>query len=143
MSTSSSLKRPIKIDAFKVAIRDMSSDELFNIQREIENSVHHLERSNDKLAKYIAKLEGNHHHEEEDEDTSEVETIDESDLQLFKDSMNENNIVLKNYSQRLEALTQEHIFRTSGKATNENIKSKNIDSDNNTQQNATPNQIYL
>ncbi|CCC68694.1 hypothetical protein NCAS_0B06100 [Naumovozyma castellii] len=112
MSSPGAMKRPIQIEEFKTAIKDMSEEELKNIRYQIENSVSHLERSNKKLEKYIAKLEGLE--QEYADDSEEVENIEAGDLQLFRDSVRENQIVLKNYNKRLDALDQENIYRTSG-----------------------------
>lgn len=132
--TASGMKRPVQIDEFKAAIREMSNDELDNIRLEIENSLQHLTASNARLQAYVNKIEGKEHHYENDPllqdlTTDELDNIDHEDLQLFSDSLQENNIILKNYKERLEALSQENIFRTSG-STTRNPKLNKIDSSN-------------
>lgn len=110
------IRRPVQIEEFKTAISDMTSAELSQLKHEIENSISHLNRSNGRLNKYIAKLEGKArpHDEEDDEDDEELQNIEEGDLQLYRDSLHENEILLKNYDERLEALHQESLYRASG-----------------------------
>lgn len=117
--TAGGMKTPVKIREFEVAIREMSNDELNSIRFEIENSLQHLKRSNARLQAYIDKIEGKEHQHEDNEllndlTTDELDNIDHADLQLFSDSLKENNIILENQQQRLDALDQENIFRTSG-----------------------------
>lgn len=109
------IKRPVQIEEFKTAIGDMSSEELAHLKQEIENCSSHLNRSNARLNKYIAKLEGRHKPGEDDEEDEELQNIEEGDLQLYHDSLHENEILLKNYNQRLEALHQENLYRSSGR----------------------------
>lgn len=109
------IKRPVQIEEFKTAISGLSSEELAHIKREIENSISHLNRSNARLNKYIAKLEGRHKAEEGDEDDEELQNVEEGDLQLYQDSLRENEILLRNYDERLEALHQENVYRSSGR----------------------------
>ncbi|QLQ78005.1 hypothetical protein HG537_0A02520 [Torulaspora globosa] len=108
------IRRPVQIEEFKTAISDMSTEELAHLKQEIENSILHLNRSNARLNKYVAKLEGKAKAEEEDDDDEELQNIEEGDLQLYHDSLRENEILLKNYNERLEALHQENVYRTSG-----------------------------
>lgn len=109
------IRRPVQIEEFKTAISDMSTEELAHLKQEIENSISHLNRSNARLNKYVAKLEGKAKAvEEEDEDDEELQNIEEGDLQLYHDSLRENEILLKNYNERLEALHQENVYRASG-----------------------------
>lgn len=104
------IRRPVQIEEFKTAISDMSSEELTGLKQEIQNSITHLDRSNARLNKYIARLEGSTKEEDESE---ELENIEDGDLQLYKESLRENEILLKNYDERLEALHQESLYRTS------------------------------
>lgn len=117
--TASGMRRPVQIEEFKIAIREMSNDELANIRHEIENSVSHLMKSNARLQAYIDKIEGKEHQYDNDELLSdlsidELNNIDHEDLQLFSESLQENSLILNNYNERIEALDQENIFRTSG-----------------------------
>ncbi|KAK5781967.1 Tma17p PWA37_000737 [Arxiozyma heterogenica] len=150
--TASGTKEPVQIEEFKAAIRDMSNDELNNIRIEIENSLKHLRRSNARLQAYINKIEGREYHYEDNEllddlSADELDSIDYKDLQLYSESLNENNIILKNYEERIDALNQENIFRTSGLPKKNNIsntRDKKQDTDSeilNTSE--KPNSIYL
>lgn len=150
--TASGTKEPVQIEEFKAAIRDMSNDELNNIRIEIENSLKHLRRSNARLQAYIDKIEGREYHYEDNEllddlSADELDNIDYKDLQLYSESLNENNIILKNYEERINALNQENIFRTSGLPKKNNIsdtRDKKQDTDSeilNTSE--KPTSIYL
>lgn len=150
--TASGTKEPVQIEEFKAAIRDMSNDELNNIRIEIENSLKHLRRSNARLQAYIDKIKGREHHYEDNEllddlSADELDNIDYKDLQLYSESLNENNIILKNYEERINALNQENIFRTSGLPKKNNIsdtRDKKQDTDSeilNTSE--KPTSIYL
>lgn len=109
------IRRPIQIDEFKTAIGDMSSDELLRIRYEILNSIKHLERSNSRLEKYVAKIEGRLRNSPEMESSDELESIEDGDLQLYQESLRENRMVLNNYNERIEALDQENLYRSSSK----------------------------
>lgn len=130
--TASGTRNPVQINEFKAAIRDMSNDELNNIRKEVENSLKHLYRSNARLQAYIDKIEGKEPLYKNDEllndlTIDELDSIDNKDLQLYTESLNENNIILKNYEERIEALDQENIFRTSGLPKMENVpENKNM-----------------
>lgn len=124
--TASGTRNPVQINEFKAAIRDMSNEELNNIRKEVENSLKHLYRSNARLQAYIDKIEGKEPLYKNDEllndlTIDELDSIDNKDLQLYTESLNENNIILKNYEERIEALDQENIFRTSGSPKRENV----------------------
>lgn len=109
------IRRPVQIEEFKTAIGDMSGEELTHLKQEIQNSILHLNRSNARLNRYVAKLEGKVKvGDEDDEDDEELQNIEEGDLQLYHDSLRENEILLKNYDERLEALHQESLYRASG-----------------------------
>ncbi|GMM53699.1 Tma17 protein [Maudiozyma humilis] len=109
------VRRPIQIEEFKQAIKELASGELDRIQREIENNIRHLTRSNQRLLAYIDKIEGKVSKDNVDE-IEELDNVDASDLGLFKESLLENQLVLNNNQERIAALEQEKIFRTSGMA---------------------------
>lgn len=109
------VRRPIQIEEFKQAIKELASGELDRIQREIENNIRHLTRSNQRLLAYIDKIEGKVSKDSVDE-IEELDNVDASDLGLFKESLLENQLVLNNNQERIAALEQEKIFRTSGMA---------------------------
>ncbi|EDO17532.1 hypothetical protein Kpol_534p11 [Vanderwaltozyma polyspora DSM 70294] len=144
MTSASGVRRPIIIEEFRTAIRDMGTDELNTIRAEIENSVRHLERSNKRLEMYVAKLMGEPH-EVDNEYLDENENINMDDLKLFQESIRENNIVLSNHRDRLEALNQETIYRVSGTSKNINGVVNNngkMDIDSEMEKSA-PSSIYL
>lgn len=127
------MRRPIQIEEFKLAIKGMSDDELIRIKSEINNNISHLRRSNDRLLAYVDKIEGKPNNPDFD-DMEELDKIDSNDLQLFKESLLENQIVMKNCNERIDALEQEKIYRESGPMSTEAKVSA---------PNKTPNSIYL
>lgn len=146
MTTASGMKRPVDVESFQVAIRDMGSDELSRIKQELENSIRHLNRSNARLQNYIKKLQG------EDVDL-EGEQMDEGlgsdDIELFHESIRENELVLENSEERLEALNNELAYRTQPSKKQDNYdslaerKPSAIDMDNSKVDVAAPNSVYL
>lgn len=150
--TASGTREPVQINEFKAAIRDMSNDDLNNVRMEIENSLKHLYKSNARLQAYIDKIEGREHHYGDNEllddlTADELDSINHKDLQLYSESLNENNIILKNYQERIDALNQENIFRTSGfpqKSNVSNIEDKKQETDPEVfNESEKPNSIYL
>lgn len=119
MCSAGGIRRPVQIEEFKTAIGEMSQDELTRLEHEIENSISHLQRSNTRLQKYIAKLQGKHVVSEEDDGSEELdlESVEDGDLQLYQESLRENEILLRNSGERLEALRQENLYRTSHSGT--------------------------
>ncbi|KAL3228938.1 Translation machinery-associated protein 17 [Nakaseomyces bracarensis] len=146
MATASGMKRPVDVASFKVAISDMGSDELNRIKHELENSIRHLSRSNERLHNYIKKLKG----EDVEIDGEEMdEGLGSDDIELFQDSIRENELVLENSQERLEALEDELSYRsqpTTKEATYDSLgerKPSAIDMDNSKVDVAAPNSIYL
>ena len=144
------IRRPIQIEEFKTAISGMSDMELAQIKTEIENSINHLQRSTARLGKYIAKLEGADDRLEAD-DSDDLENIDSGDLALYKDSVRENEIVLNNYNERVDALEQETVYRKTGhgkskhevEAKDNTNKGPDVDMDNSNVDVVTPNSIFI
>ena len=150
--TASGTREPVQINEFKAAIRDMSDDDLDNIRMEIENSLRHLYRSNARLQAYIDKIEGREQCYEGNElladlTAGELDNIDHKDLQLFSESLSENNVILKNYEERINALDQENIFRKSRLPVKDNvseIRDKKQDTDSGVlHESEKPASIYL
>ena len=136
------VKRPIQIEEFKVAIRESSDGELQRVKNEIQNNIKHLEKSNRSLRAYIDKIEGKAIKDQVIDEIEELDNIDANDLELFKDSLQENEIILKNNRERIEALEQEHIYRTSGSYGTATTTQSN-DVQNHTLNNAEPTSVYL
>ncbi|AQZ15004.1 TMA17 (YDL110C) [Zygosaccharomyces parabailii] len=136
------IRRPVQIEEFKTAIGNMPSDELARIRHEIENSVKHLNRSNSRLMKYVAKIEGRVRDSPDLESSDDLESFEEGDLQLYQDSLRENEVVLKNYQERIEALDQENMYRSNnGGKSSSSQKAK--DAPVKGESNAAGNSIYL
>lgn len=115
MCSAGGIRRPVQIEEFTTAIGEMSETELARVKQEIENSIGHLSRSNARLNKYISKLQGSVNANDDDE-SEELENIEDGDLQLYQESLRENEILLKNYDERLQALHQEDLYRKSHKS---------------------------
>ncbi|SCU89608.1 LAME_0E04544g1_1 [Lachancea meyersii CBS 8951] len=151
MSDATSMRRPVEITEFKVVISDLPDQQLAKIRSELENSVKHLDRSNLRLKKYIAKIEGKREDTPDGVDQEELDKIDANDLQLFEDSFHENEIVLKNHYERLEALDQEESYRASGSKEpptaeaqkNAKIRAASFDTDNTNGDANAANSVYL
>lgn len=154
MSTAGSIRRPIQIAEFKTAIRDLPQDQLSKIRQELQNSIKHLDRSNARLTKYIARIQGKKPESNvELEGESDEDTIDANDLQLYQDSLRENEIVLRNHYARLDALDQEEAYRSSGSTSaSESEASRGsavaaaisgIDTDNTQGDANAPNSVFL
>ncbi|AET38844.1 Tma17p Ecym_3356 [Eremothecium cymbalariae DBVPG len=148
----SAAARPVQIDEFRTVIRDLSQQWLQRIMQEIENSVRHLQRSNDRLSRYITKLRGEQSQEQDELDREIAEDdIGQNDIQLFQDSLRENEVVLENYRERLKALDEEQLYRASGNigggaAMTKDVKSTLVpefDSENADVNATAPNSVYL
>lgn len=136
------VKRPIQIEEFKVAIRESSDGELQRVKNEIQNNIRHLEKSNKSLRAYINKIEGKASKDEVLDEIEELDNIDSNDLDLFKDSLQENEIILKNNRERIDALEQEHIYRTSGSHTTATA-TQSTTTQKHTSPNVEPTSVYL
>ncbi|SCU90614.1 LAMI_0E02850g1_1 [Lachancea mirantina] len=156
MSSSTSAKRPIEITDFKEVIRDLPDSQLQQIRAELTNSISHLDRSNSRLRKYIAKIEGKREDTPDGVEEDELDKIDENDLQLYQDSHRENEIVMRNYNERLDALDQEEAYRgghvktkdigaspQTGIASQKKPRAPSFDTDNTNGDTNAPNSVYL
>lgn len=146
MTTASGMARPVDVSSFKVAISDMGDEELGRIKQELENSVKHLQRSNGRLRNYIKKLQG----EDVDMEGEELDrSLGTGDIELFQESIRENELVLENFEERLEALNNELAYRSqpakkqSTYDSMEERKPSALDMDNSKIDVAAPNSIYL
>lgn len=80
-----------------------------------------------------------------------MENIDSGDLALYKDSVRENEIVLNNYNERVDALEQETVYRKTGhgkskhevEAKDNTNKGPDVDMDNSNVDVVTPNSIFI
>lgn len=153
MSDASSMRRPVEIQEFEAVIKDLPEGQLAKIRSELENSMRHLDRSNLRLKKYIAKIEGKREDTPDGVDQEELDKVDANDLQLFQDSFRENEIVLRNHYERLEALDLEESYRqrgarsapsaASGSSQSHTSRAPAFDSDNTGGDTNAPNSVYL
>ena len=101
-----------------------------------------MSRSNKRLLAYIAKIEGKTTKDERDE-FEELDNVDAGDLELFEESLMENQLILKNNNDRVDALEQEHIFRTSGANINSSGANLSLNETAPTSTANEPTSIYL
>ncbi|CCH59773.1 hypothetical protein TBLA_0B09560 [Henningerozyma blattae CBS 6284] len=143
MSTAGGIRKPVRIEDFQLAIKEMASSELVNIRHEIENSIRHLKGSNTRLEQYIKKLQGQEIIDESMGD-ERLEELDENDIKLFEESIRENQMVLANYDDRITAIDQEFDRRNAKDVpapSTENVAKAADTASDNVQQ--IPNTIYL
>lgn len=143
----------MEITEFKAVIKDLPDGQLNKIRSELENSMKHLDRSNLRLKKYIAKIEGKRESTPDGVDEEELDKVDANDLQLFQDSYRENEIVLRNHYERLEALDLEASYRDRGARSGTTASTSDqhdttatttsFDTDNTNGDTNAPNSVYL
>lgn len=81
--------KPIHIDLFKEAIKDLSDENLHSIKDQLTNSVEKLCETNSLLEHEISA------------------TTDEEELKLYKETVQENQEVIASQNERLELLSAE------------------------------------
>lgn len=104
----SAIKRPVQIEEFIVTLREVQDSELYSIKSILNKSISKLYKTNNKLTKLINKEELNSESDESDDELNEIDTNDE---QLFKEIVAENEIVVKNQHERVEAIDNELTHR--------------------------------
>ncbi|GMG33470.1 unnamed protein product [Ambrosiozyma monospora] len=118
----SDAKAPISISEFKLAIKDLSDGELKTIKQRLTVSIQRLNDSNklmDKLLnKQLSKIAKENYDDDSkvhrqstddvnDDDDDDYENVSDGDVQLFKESIGENEKVIYNQEQRIEAIDEE------------------------------------
>ncbi|SGZ58224.1 CIC11C00000000038 [Sungouiella intermedia] len=89
----SSESRPIQLSDFVVAIQDLSDENLLSLQRQLTTSTQKLKETNSLLEVEI------------------THTKDEDELKLYKETIDENHVVLMSQQRRLDALEEELMSR--------------------------------
>ncbi|AGO10737.1 AaceriAGR378Cp [[Ashbya] aceris (nom. inval.)] len=97
MAGSEVASRPVQIAEFKTALRQLSQQELAAARQALEGRAQQLGRTSERLARHVRELE-----------TRDGEA---GDLALFRASLRENEVVLGNCRERLEAVGLEEEFR--------------------------------
>lgn len=95
--------KPININEFQIAIKDLSDENLHSIKNQLINSISKLKDTDDILENEIIYTK------EEISNLKERESHDQlkNDLDLYSESIEENKIVIENQNQRLVALNEE------------------------------------
>ncbi|AAS54868.1 AGR378Cp [Eremothecium gossypii ATCC 10895] len=97
MAGSEVARRPVQIAEFKTAVRELSQQELAAARQALEARARQLARTSERLARHVQELE-----QQEGEG---------GNLALFRTSLRENEVVLGNCRERLEAVGLEEEFR--------------------------------
>lgn len=95
--------KPININDFQIAIKDLSDENLHSIKNQLINSVSKLKDTNNILENEIISTKEKISILETNESHSQLK----SDLELYSESIEENKIVIENQNQRLVALDEE------------------------------------
>ncbi|CUM62940.1 uncharacterized protein PRCAT00000500001 [Priceomyces carsonii] len=96
------MSKPISLEDFKVAIQDLTDDNLISVKSQLELSFRKLNESNEELNKEIQALNdilqsGSNGDEEELK----------RDLEIYRDSIKENKVVIENQVARLSILQEQ------------------------------------
>lgn len=95
--------KPININEFQIAIKDLSDENLHSIKNQLINSISKLEDTDDILENEIISTKGEISNLKESESHDQLK----NDLDLYSESIEENTIVIENQNQRLVALNEE------------------------------------
>lgn len=99
----SSINRPVQIEEFTVALRDVTDDELFSVKQQLQKSIAKLERTNTKLYRLI----NGEPVDSGDDDDDEFNEVNTDDRALFNEIIAENGIVIRNQQQRIDKVDDE------------------------------------
>ncbi|CDR41863.1 CYFA0S08e00914g1_1 [Cyberlindnera fabianii] len=151
----STIKRPIQIEEFIVTLRQVQDDELYQIKKMIVSYIAKLNKTNTKLDKLVKGEEMDDPSDEDDD----FDVVAEDDKELFKDIINENLVVVRNYEERIEAVDNELQHRGLPRESSGVIElpadhevsqglsipsvKESIDTDNNGIDNNAPNSLFL
>lgn len=100
------ISRPIQIEEFQLALRDITDSSLYTSKVELQRSVKKLERTNLKLDK-LTHGETPKAEDFSDSEGDEYDNVKESDYELFHDIIRENELVIRNQQQRLDSIEEE------------------------------------
>lgn len=95
--------RPININEFQLAIKDLSDDNLMSVKDQLMNSVSKLLDTNSILETEIVSTKEQIANLKESDSHQELK----DELQLYTESIEENQIVIRNQRERLRALNEE------------------------------------
>ncbi|VEU20949.1 DEKNAAC101838 [Brettanomyces naardenensis] len=107
----SDIQRPIEINDFSVAIRDLTNEQLNTVKRRLTNSVAKLEQSNglmtDLMNNDIEKANRDSLGDDDDDTDNGYEKVTDDDAKLYKDSIRGNEKVIDNQKLRVVAIDLE------------------------------------
>lgn len=115
----SSISRPIQIDEFTLALRDVQDHELYAVKEQLTKSIAKLDKTNKKLEKLAQG-------ETLDSDDDEFDHIDQDDKHLFHEIIAENDIVARNQRLRIEKVDDELSHRGLSRANVSNAAQNGI-----------------
>ncbi|ODQ80684.1 hypothetical protein BABINDRAFT_160920 [Babjeviella inositovora NRRL Y-12698] len=101
---SASLKRPVQIQEFILAVLELADFEIYNIRSQLTRSITKLHESNTVMAREVGLIKARIDDDNDDETPSAELT---EDLHLYQESIQENGIVLKNQEERIGCLDNE------------------------------------
>jgi predicted mannosyl-3-phosphoglycerate phosphatase (HAD superfamily) len=145
----SAINRPIQIEEFTVAVREVPDAELYTLKEQLTKSIAKLEKTNNKLEKLI---KGQTPDSDDEDDDDEFDDIGQEDRDLFQEIITENTVVASNQQQRIDRVNDELQYRGLSKETQVQVqipadavseKITPIDTDNNVVDANAPNCVFL
>ncbi|ANZ77189.1 BA75_03434T0 [Komagataella pastoris] len=105
------INRPVQIEEFVLAIRELPTESLDAIKSQLSTSVHRLNESNKLMESLLLKIRN------KDKSASEIDELEdivteEDDDKIYEESIRENEIVLKNQKERIDRIEQELLSRS-------------------------------
>lgn len=120
ISIMSSNSKPIRIEEFILAIKDLSDENLKSILSQLDNSITKLVESNETLAEEIETTKEAVSQLKADESHEELK----QDLILYTETIEENNEVITNQKERVTELNKELERRGLKDAPSDSLDSK-------------------
>ncbi|KAI0462605.1 hypothetical protein LJB42_004099 [Komagataella kurtzmanii] len=140
------INRPVLIEEFVLAIRELPNESLDAIRSQLSTSVHRLNESNKLMESLLLKIRN------KDKSSSEIDELEdlnteENDDQIYEESIRENEIVLKNQKERIERIEQELLSRSTERkeelpSASASAKSE-LNTDNNGIESNAANSVFL
>lgn len=165
----SEYKKPISIVDFQLAIKDLSDGELKTIKQKLETSLFRLKESNELMEKLMkgeitssssasksntqdgGNDTGNGNDNDDDVDEFDEMEINQNDINLFKESISENETVINNQQERIKSIDNELSYRTPLNYSNASVdstkkansSSNDVNCDNDIIDSTAPNNVIM
>ncbi|ODV58183.1 Tma17p ASCRUDRAFT_78091 [Ascoidea rubescens DSM 1968] len=106
----------IELRDFKIALPGLPNDRLYSLKKEVLNSINKLNNSNSLMEAEIKKLSSKLNSTSDNQLDNDLSPLDDEDddvkvikddIRLYKESISENKIVLKNNQKRIDYLHAE------------------------------------